>query len=98
VVTYILYTYLYKIAKILAMMTATANYKMFIKLTNASPQHSGNPVMLQSDSIVSIHEAIVQREGSDVLERVTYIFVPPHGTWEVVETVAEIFTMLEQKN
>jgi hypothetical protein len=53
--------------------------------------------MLESANIVSIHEAIVQREGSDMLERVTYIFVPPHGTWEVTETVEEIFTMLNQK-
>ena len=53
--------------------------------------------MLQSDGIVSVHEAIAQREGSDVLERVTYIFVPPHGTWEVTETVDAIFTMLNQK-
>lgn len=70
---------------------------MFIKLTNASPQHRGNPVMLQSDVIVSIHEAIAQREGSDLLERVTFIFGPPHGTWEVTETVDEIFSMLDQK-
>lgn len=53
--------------------------------------------MLKNDNIVSIHEGIVQREGSDLLERVTFVFVPPHGTWEVMETVDEIFSMLEQK-
>jgi hypothetical protein len=53
--------------------------------------------MLQSDGFVSVHEAIAQREGSDMLERVTYIFVPPHGTWEVTETVDEILTKLNQK-
>jgi hypothetical protein len=78
-------------------MYELTNYKMFIKLTNASPQHRGNPVMLQSDGFVSVHEAIAQREGSDVLEQVTYIFVPPHGTWEVQETVDEILTKLNQK-
>lgn len=50
--------------------------------------------MLQSDGFVSIHEGMAQREGSDIIERVTYIFVPPHGTWEVQETVDEIFTKL----
>ena len=70
---------------------------MFIKLTNASPQHRGNPILLKSSDIVSIHEAIIQREGSDVLERVTYVFIPPHGTWEVQETVDQIFSMLNQK-
>jgi hypothetical protein len=53
--------------------------------------------MLQSDGFVSVHEAIAQREGSDVLERVTYIFVPPHGTWEVQEPVDEILNVLNQK-
>ena len=53
--------------------------------------------MLQSDIFVSIHEGMAQREGSDVLERVTYIFGPPHGTWEVTETISEIFSMLDQK-
>jgi hypothetical protein len=70
---------------------------MFIKLTNANPQHRGNPVLLDSKNIVSIHEAMAQREGSDVIEQVTYVFIPPHGTWEVTETVSTIFTMLEQK-
>lgn len=71
---------------------------MFIKLTNANPQHRGNPVLLKSSDIVSIHEGMAQREGSDVLERVTYVFIPPHGTWEVTEAVAEIFSLLNQKN
>jgi hypothetical protein len=70
---------------------------MFIKLTNANPQHRGNPVLLKRNDIVSIHEGMAQREGSDVVERVTYVFIPPHGTWEVTETVAEIFTKLDQK-
>lgn len=78
-------------------MTVNNNYMMFIKLTNASPQHRGNPVVLKSDNIVSMHEAVAQREGSDTLERVTFIFVPPHGTWEVQESVETIFAMLEQK-
>lgn len=75
-----------------------ANYTMFIKLTNANPQHRGNSVLLKSSEIVSVHEGMTQREGSDTVERVTYVFVPPHGTWEVTDTVAEIFSMLEQKN
>ena len=70
---------------------------MFIKLTNASPQHRGNPLILQSDNIVSVHEGMIQREGSEVLERVSFVFVPPHGTWEVDETAETIFAMLEQK-
>lgn len=78
------------------MMTMT-NYTMFIKLTNANPQHRGNPVLLKSSDIVSIHEGMAQREGSDLIERVTYVFIPPHGTWEVTETVEQIFAMLEQK-
>lgn len=79
------------------MITINANYTMFIKLTNANPQHRGNPVLLKSSDIVSIHEGMAQREGSDTVERVTYVFIPPHGTWEVMENVDTIFAMLEQK-
>lgn len=70
---------------------------MFIKLTNASPQHRGNPIVLQSDNVVSIHEGTIQREGSETLETLSFVFVPPHGTWEVQETVMEIFSMLNGK-
>ena len=55
---------------------------MFIKLTNASPVHRGKAVAIKKDLIVSVYRnAIVRDDG--LVEEVTHVFVPPHGTWEI---------------
>lgn len=66
---------------------------MYIKLTNASPQHRGNPIAINSDQIVTIHSSIVTREDG-IVETVTFVFCPPHGTWEVSEDFDDVVDFL----
>jgi phage/plasmid-associated DNA primase len=68
---------------------------MFITLTNASPALRGQPVAIDDKVIVSIFRNTVTREDESV-EDVTFMFCPPHGTWEVTETVAEIVAKLNK--
>ena len=63
---------------------------MFIKLTNSTPQHKGMKVILNTDQWVSVHRQSITREGATASEDVTFIFAPPHGTWEVEETPEQI--------
>jgi hypothetical protein len=72
---------------------------MFITLTNASPQHKGKKITINQDLIVSLWRGDAARaadEDGTVTEKeeVTFIFVPPHGTWEVEETHEEVIKLL----
>jgi hypothetical protein len=69
---------------------------MLLLLTNASATHKGNKVVLNTDLIVSIFntENVAKKEDG-VIENVTYVFCPPHGTWEVEESMEFI---IEQTN
>lgn len=72
---------------------------MFITLTNANTTHRGSPVVLNSAHIVSIARTTITRppvnEGDDaVVEDITFIYCPPHGTWEVSETIEEVVKLL----
>jgi hypothetical protein len=69
---------------------------MFISLTNMSVQHRGKAIVLNTSMIVSMMSATVVRdEVTQSSEVVTYVFVPPHGTWEVSESVEEILALIE---
>jgi hypothetical protein len=69
---------------------------MFITLTNMSVQHRAKPVVLNSSMIVSmLRTSVVRDEATGSSETVTYVFMPPHGTWEVAETVEEILEIIE---
>jgi hypothetical protein len=69
---------------------------MFITLTNMSVQHRGKPIVLNSSMIVSMMRATVVRdEVTQSSEVITYVFVPPHGTWEVSESMEEILQRIE---
>ena len=59
---------------------------MFINLTNASEAFKGLPIAIKKDLIVTVH--------SNEDKSVTYIFVPPHGTWEVSEKYEDVIEML----
>jgi len=72
---------------------------MFITLTNANPAFKGNKVILNSANIVSIHRSTVTRapekeDGETVIEDITFIHCPPHGTWEVTETLEQVVKLL----
>jgi len=66
---------------------------MFIQLTNASEEHSGKAVAIRKDLIISVFRNVVVREDESV-EEVTYVFAPPHGTWEVQESFDEVMALL----
>lgn len=69
---------------------------MFVQLTNMSVQHRGKAIVLNTSMIVSMMRATVVRdEVTQSSEVVTYVFVPPHGTWEVSESVEEILQLIK---
>jgi hypothetical protein len=72
---------------------------MFITLTNASPAYQGKKVTLNKSAIVSVWRGDAVRaaeEDGTVTEtqEVTFVFVPPHGTWEVEETHEAVIALL----
>lgn len=66
----------------------------FINLTNASPTQRNMPLAIRKDQVITVHSNLAVREDGTV-EQVTYVFGPPHGTWEVLETFE---TVMEQLN
>ena len=63
----------------------------YITLTNASEAHYGRSITINTSLIATIHEALVMID--EVEELKTFVFCPPHGTWEVqesLETIAEV--------
>jgi len=66
---------------------------MFLKLTNIHENHLGEPVILNSSNIVSIRRG---KKTPESQEDATFVFVPPHGTWHVAETVEDIYKMLKK--
>jgi hypothetical protein len=66
---------------------------MFITLTNASEAHRGNKVAVKVSEIVSVYETTVTKE-SGILENITLVYAPPHGTWEVSENLDDVVSIL----
>ena len=72
---------------------------MFIKLTNASPAHKGKSLYINSSTVVTVYRAEAVRavdENGEVTEKeeVTFVYCPPHGSWEVVESLEEVASQL----
>lgn len=65
----------------------------FLILTNASPTQRGMPLAVRKDQVITVHSNIAVREDGTV-EQVTYVFGPPHGTWEVMESHEEVMQQL----
>ena len=67
---------------------------MFIELTNATPAHKGKKIAIRKDLIATVHRSTISRnEGTS--EEVTYVFAPPHGTWEVEETFDKVMLLMK---
>ena len=66
---------------------------MYITLTNASPAHRGSKIAINASLIATVHSSLVVRED-EIAEQVTFIFCPPHGTWEVSETLDDVVRIL----
>lgn len=67
--------------------------KSFISLTNSAPAHRGHRIAISKELIVTVHNAIATRDDG-LTELVTYVFCPPHGTWEVSETYEQVLELL----
>ena len=72
---------------------------MFITLTNASTAFKGRKISINKSQIVSITRGEAVRavdENGTVTdkEEVTFVFVPPHGTWEVEESHEAVLALL----
>lgn len=67
---------------------------MFITLNNASPSFKGHKIAIKKDLIVTIHRNTAVREDGTI-EEVTFIFAPPHGTWEVTESFEEVLELMK---
>lgn len=68
----------------------------FLILTNASPTQRGMPLAIRKDQVITVHSNLAVREDNSV-EQVTYVFGPPHGTWEVTETHEEVMQQLNNE-
>ena len=68
----------------------------FLKLTNANPQNRNMPLAIRKDLILTVHSNLALRDDGTA-EMVTYVFGPPHGTWEVLETYDYIMEQLREK-
>jgi hypothetical protein len=69
---------------------------MFIKLTNSSPMHKGQPIAIKRDLVVTAHASTIVREDGTI-DTVTFLFVPPHGTWEVAEDYDTVVELLNDE-
>lgn len=70
---------------------------MFITLTNASEAHRGNKVAIRITEIISVYNSTITRENGTT-DNVTLVFAPPHGTWEVTESLDDIVNELNTWN
>jgi len=59
---------------------------MFITLTNANELFKGDTIAINIDLIATIYN---KKEDSNI-KNISYVFCPPHGIWEVQETVDEV--------
>ena len=66
---------------------------MYITLTNAAAGHEGNKLAINSDLIATVNHQYRKGED-DIIHGITFIFCPPHGTWEVSESFSHVVDML----
>jgi len=66
---------------------------MFLTLTNANETQPGEPIMINMELVVTMNRAAVPQADGALLHK-TFIFLPPHGTWEVSESLETIRDML----
>lgn len=65
---------------------------MYLVLTNAADGHRGNQVAIRKDLVSVVHNSTEEKDG--IITNKTYVFCPPHGTWEVTETFKQVVEQL----
>jgi hypothetical protein len=71
---------------------------MLIKLTNATIELQGIPILINSSMILSAYRTTRTNDSDQTTKEVTHVFCPPHGTWEVEETVEEIESIVKAQS
>jgi hypothetical protein len=66
----------------------------FLKLTNANPDHRGRSICVRKDLVLTVADNPALRVDN-TNEMVTYVHCPPHGTWEVLESVSDVLKQLD---
>lgn len=67
----------------------------FITLTNSAEAHRGNKISINTDIIITVH-AHVATNADGSLEYKTMLYCPPHGTWEVSESLEDVVEQLNK--
>lgn len=68
---------------------------MYITLTNAAEEHKGTKLAIDTKIIATVYQSKDMGKGiSGIIENKTYIFCPPHGTWQVEESLDDIVQQL----
>lgn len=62
---------------------------MFIQLTNANEEFNDQPIAIKKDLIVTVYAN--KEKGT------TYLYAPPHGTWEVKEKYEAVIAQLNEE-
>lgn len=66
---------------------------MFLTLTNANETQPGEAIMINMNLAVTMNRAAVPQPDGALIYK-TFVFLPPHGTWEVQESLETIHQLL----
>ena len=67
----------------------------FITLTNTAEGFRGNKIVINTDAIVTVHTHVQTNEDGSI-ESKTMLYCPPHGNWEVAESVEKVTEALNK--
>jgi hypothetical protein len=70
---------------------------MIIQLTNASDGFRNKPILINTEMVLSVYQS-TRMHDDNTFEELTYVFCPPHGSWEVFETPEEIMKLIKGTN
>jgi hypothetical protein len=61
----------------------------FITLTNTADAFRGNKITINTDAIISVYTHVHTNEDGSI-ESKTMLYCPPHGNWEVAESLENV--------
>jgi hypothetical protein len=66
----------------------------YVVLTNANLQFRGQPIAIRRDLVITVYPNNELRDSESGSAN-TFVFCPPHGTWEVTETFEQVMDLLD---
>ena len=71
---------------------------MIIKLTNASKEYEGEPLLLNTRHILSVFgvEEVKEVDGMKMITYPTAIYMITQQSWSVEESVKEVYEMIKE--